>query len=221
MSKQSELNAAYRAVRKNYLRNLRSMERRGYVFEGDMRPSIPKRITEGSIRRLQRMNERRYDHAYYADPETGEVLGKGKRTRFIEQSLASKRAWQRRKANDARETIDQLAGAMGYETEQAETGGSTSRFFGRLMDIMEEVEDRAAKDDLYAIAAGTYLDEKWEDIQQAIQFVAYYGSIEAAPGRLVDWLIVHVRQLQGQAVTQEDMMLAGLLSDDADYYPTE
>ena len=43
MSKQSELNALYRSVRSNYLRNIRSMENRGYNFDKNPRPAIPKR----------------------------------------------------------------------------------------------------------------------------------------------------------------------------------
>lgn len=219
MSKQSELNAAYRAVRSNYLRNIRSMERRGYVFERGMRPSIPKRITEGSIRRLQRLNEGRYSHAYLVDPNTGEVLAKGKRAQGLERSLASQRAAQTRRANRAREEIEQFAGAMGYETEQADPEGSTARFFGQQMDIIKDISERSRYDDQYAIERAAMLNEKWQDIQQALEYIANYGSIEQAPDRLVHWLIVAIRDLQGEPVTQEDMIAAGMFSEDADYYP--
>lgn len=219
MSKQSELNAAYRAVRSNYLRNIRSMERRGYVFERDMRPSIPKRITEGSIRRLQRLNEGRYSHAYLVDPNTGEVLAKGKRAQGLERSLASQRAAQTRRANRAREEIEQFAGAMGYETEQADPEGSTARFFGQQMDIIKDIAERSRYDDQYAIERAAMLNEKWQDIQQALEYIANYGNIEQAPDRLVHWLIVAIRDLQGEPVTQEDMIAAGMFSEDADYYP--
>lgn len=219
MSKQSELNALYRSVRSNYLRNIRSMERRGYVFERDMRPSIPKRITEGSIRRLQKLNQGRYNHAYLIDPNTGEVLAKGKRAQGLERSLANQRAAQTRRANRARAEIEQFAGAMGYETEQAEEGGTTARFFGQQMDIIKDISERSRYDDWYAIERAAMLREKWNDIQQALEYIANYGNIEQAPDRLVHWLIVAIRDLQGEPVTQEDMIAAGMFSEDADYYP--
>ena len=216
MSKQSELNALYRSVRSNYLRNIRSMENRGYNFDKNPRPAIPKRITEGSIRKLQRLNENRYNNAYIV---TEDGIARGRAARAIERSLANQRAAQTRRANRARQEIDQFAGAMGYETEQAEAGGTTARFFGQQMEIIKDISERSRYDDQYAIERAAMLSEKWQDIQQALEYIAKYGNIEQAPDRLVHWLIVEIRNLQGEPVTQEDMIAAGMFSEDADYYP--
>ena len=125
MSRQSELNAAYRSARSNYLSNLRSMESRGYEFDRNMRPDIPKRITEGSIRRIQNLNQNRYRHASY-NGYTGE---EGRRQ---ERKEARERAKLHRQAEEALIKLDQLAGAMQFQTEQASPGGTTEasvRFF--------------------------------------------------------------------------------------------
>ena len=216
MSKQSELNALYRSVRSNYLRNIRSMENRGYNFDKNPRPAIPKRITEGSIRKLQRLNENRYNNAYIV---TEDGIARGRAARAIERSLANQRAAQTRRANRARQEIEQFAGAMGYETEQAEAGGTTARFFGQQMEIIKDISERSQYDDQYAIERAAMLSEKWQDIQQALEYIANYGNVEQAPDRLVHWLVVAIRDLQGEPVTQEDMIAAGMFSEDADYYP--
>ena len=60
-----ELRQEYMRLRHNLQQNVRRMEKRGYSFDEDYVPSIPKRITEGSLRRLKSLNEKRYDKAEY------------------------------------------------------------------------------------------------------------------------------------------------------------
>lgn len=223
MSKQSELNKAYRAARENYLRNLRSLENRGYIFDRDMRPAIPKKITAGSVRRIEKMNQGRYNHAYLVDPDTGEVLGKGKQAKKIERSLASKRGWKTRKANEARTTLRQLAAAMQYETEDAEPGGTVEAFFNQMMGSVEEILDQAEDDDDYAINAAEVIERQWSEIQDALEILGRYGDIEGAPQYFVDRIVLVIREAQGRPVTQEDMRMVGMLGEgmEPDYYPKE
>ena len=220
MSKQAELNKAYRAARENYFRNLRSMENRGYNFDRDMRPAIPKRITEGSIRRIEKMNRDRYNHAYIVT-ETG--IAKGKEAQKIERSLASKRGWKTRKANEARTTLRQLAAAMQYETEDAEPGGTVEAFFSQMMGSVEEIIDQAEDDDDYAIHAADVIERHWSEIQDALEILGRYGDIEGAPQYFVDRIVLVIREAQGRSVTQEDMRMVGMLGEDMepDYYPKE
>lgn len=60
---QRKLEKSYRQVRQNLQRNVRRMMGRGYAFSDGFIPEIPKRITQASVRRLQRLNEQRYAKA--------------------------------------------------------------------------------------------------------------------------------------------------------------
>lgn len=213
MSKQSELNAVYRQVRSNYLRNIRSMESRGYEFDRDMRPDIPKRITEGSIRRIQKLNQNRYQRASYNGY-------KGEEARRAERADAARRAKLRKQGDEARLTLDQLGAALVFEVEQARPGGTTETFLNGLVQDIEGVIEQAESDDAFAIQAASTFEASWDEIQRAIEIIEYYKNIEDAPGYLVDRLVMLIRQVQGKTVTQEDMQMVGDLSE-ADYYPTE
>lgn len=214
MSKQSELNALYRSVRSNYLRNLRSMENRGYVFDKDPRPKIPKRITEGSIRNIERLNRNRYNRA------TRNGL-RGEAAKRQERAEVKERARLHKQADEARVNIDQLAAAMLFQTEQADPGGSTERFFASLMDDVEGIAKRAETDDAYAIMASDILSENWDEIQTALEILALYKDVEDAPGDIVDRLVIIIRKAQGKTITQEDMRMVGTIGEDPDYYPKE
>lgn len=88
MSSQSELNKAYNRARRNALARMKTAEKKyGYVFE-DILPDKPKKITEASIRRLekytvdyvrqkyvqspieQELDERRMERERYKDDNT-------------------------------------------------------------------------------------------------------------------------------------------------------
>ncbi len=217
--KQAMLNAQYRAVRSNYLRNIRSMEQRGYVFDRDVRPDIPKKITPGSIRRLEKLNKNRYDHAYLVDPNTGEVLGKGQYARTVERQRAAKKSAKSRAANEARSKLDQMVAAIAHEMEGAEPGSSVEGFFNQILQDLEGIVSEAETNDELAIHAAYIIDENWDDIQDAIEIISRYEDIESAPFYYVDKLIMIVRAAQGRAVTQEDMRMAGNFGEEPDYYP--
>lgn len=214
MSKQSELAKAYRSARANYLRNVRSMQNRGYVFDKDPIPKIPKRITEGSIRNIQRLNQRRYNKA------TRNGL-RGDAARKEERREAAERAKLRKQADEARITLDQLAAAMLFEVEQAPPGGSTEIFLNNLMNDVESIVETAESDDAYAIKAANVLEDNWDEIQKAIEIIEYYKDVEDAPGNVVDRLVIIIRKAQGKTVSQEDMRMAGTIGEDPDYYPKE
>ena len=214
MTKQAQLNAAYRSARENYLRNVRSMENRGYVFDKDPRPKIPKRITEGSIRNIERLNRNRYNRA------TRNGL-RGEAAKRQERVEAKERARLHKQADEARVNIDQLAAAMLFQTEQADPGGSTERFFASLMADVEGIAKRAETDDAYAIMASDILTENWDEIQSALEIIALYKDVEDAPGDIVDRLVIIIRKAQGKSITQEDMRMVGTIGEDPDYYPKE
>lgn len=52
----TETRKEYNRIRKNLLARIRRMKKAGYEFPENIVPNIPKRVTEGSIRRLKRIN---------------------------------------------------------------------------------------------------------------------------------------------------------------------
>lgn len=65
----------YRKERRRIQQFLRRAEKRGYLFEEDILPPIPKAITKASVRRLAKLKpDFLYSHAHYVDPTTGEYM---------------------------------------------------------------------------------------------------------------------------------------------------
>lgn len=52
----TEIRKEYNRTRKNLLARIRRMKKAGYEFPENLVPNIPKRVTDGSIRRLERIN---------------------------------------------------------------------------------------------------------------------------------------------------------------------
>lgn len=80
MSKQNELLKLYNKQRKRIRAAIRRERSRGYVFVDEPIPQKPKKITAGSIRRLEKITPEvlRKKAEYFVDVETGEVLPKPK-----------------------------------------------------------------------------------------------------------------------------------------------
>lgn len=74
-SKASKVVSEYRRIRRNFLARVRAWSKRGFIFSDDVIPSIPKRITQGSINRLNKINKNleKYQKAY-VDFNTGELF---------------------------------------------------------------------------------------------------------------------------------------------------
>lgn len=105
--KPNETTIAYRKERANVLRRVRRLKARGYNLEISI-PSIPKKITEASIRNLQKFSTSYlYEHATYkqvlpAVPGVSEsqvVIVSGKKGRYIEREKATKKAQRTRYVN--------------------------------------------------------------------------------------------------------------------------
>lgn len=88
----------YRKERSRIQRFIKRAEKRGYVFEDNIIPDIPKNITPGSIRRLQKLTPKElYSRAHKLDYETGEVIP-GQVGRDIERSQSARKSAQTRKS---------------------------------------------------------------------------------------------------------------------------
>lgn len=143
------------------------MEKEGAWFNQPMIPNRPKRITKGSIRKLERMNTQgyRYSRARIKDPKTGQTLkfstyAKNKR------SEASKKGWitHRKKEEPADgERINRLdsimqefmLGAGGkiparqeYLDMIAEIRSDVMRVYNMWMNMLDETNDPDKYDSL-------------------------------------------------------------------------
>lgn len=74
-SKVSKVVTEYRRIRRNFLARVRAWSKRGFIFSDDVIPAIPKKITQGSINRLNKVNKNleKYQKAY-VDFNTGELF---------------------------------------------------------------------------------------------------------------------------------------------------
>lgn len=99
-AKQQAINKAYAKERNRLKSFVRRAEKRGYSFPDTLIPSIPKRKTEASIRKLKKLTKDvLYSKATYGGEATfGEIVS-GKEGLNLEQKLRAKKASETRKAN--------------------------------------------------------------------------------------------------------------------------
>lgn len=104
------LKEQYFKERNRILRFIRDAKKRGYYWEGEPVPAIPKKITPASIRRLKKITpDSLYDKAKYKDKKTGEILT-GKQRRFQERTAAAKKAAKTKARTKARERMYKTQG---------------------------------------------------------------------------------------------------------------
>ena len=64
----------YRKERRRIQNAMNRLEKQGYVLQGDLLPSVPKKVTQASINRLKKINtEAIYKKSVRLDTETGET----------------------------------------------------------------------------------------------------------------------------------------------------
>nr|DAG33426.1 MAG TPA: hypothetical protein [Bacteriophage sp.] len=96
-TKKSQLLKEYNKERSRIKRFIRSAEKRGYVFEPNLIPPKPKKITSGSIRRLAKIRPAQlYNKAYAISTVTGQPITVQQRKREIREEAARK-AWETRR----------------------------------------------------------------------------------------------------------------------------
>lgn len=99
-AKQQAINKAYAKERNRVKSFVRRAKKRGYSFPESIIPSIPKRKTEASVRKLKKLTkEVLYSKATYGGEATyGEIVS-GKEGLKLERHLRAKRAYETRKKN--------------------------------------------------------------------------------------------------------------------------
>lgn len=86
-------------IKKEYMRQrrriqayIRRNEKKGFIFKTDTLPEIPKRITSGSIRRLEKLTpEKLLQKSKYIDMETGEIIPGKQGKKLIQQESKQRR----------------------------------------------------------------------------------------------------------------------------------
>ena len=97
-AKQQSINKAYAKERNRIKSFVRRAEKRGYSFPESIIPSIPKRKTEASIRKLKKLTkEVLYSKASYGGEATSGEIVSGKEGLKLERQLRAKRASETRK----------------------------------------------------------------------------------------------------------------------------
>lgn len=100
--KQTPAEKAYNRERRRIQRQITRMSQRGYDVPENILPPRPKRITEASVRRLQKITTPKlYERSRYIDLETGELLTGTEGRRLERQATARRAAETRRQRREA------------------------------------------------------------------------------------------------------------------------
>lgn len=98
----------YRKHRERIRRFIKRNEKRGFVFEGSVLPSIPKKITKASVRRLAKLTpEELYKKSSYVSRETGEVVEQSEARKMLRRLSAKKAGDTRKKKKEVTNRKDE------------------------------------------------------------------------------------------------------------------
>lgn len=101
--KQTESEKQYSKQLKRVKQFIRMAEKRGYVFEENVIPERPKKVTKASVRKLERLTpEKLYKKALYLDEATGEIEEAQKRRKEERKQSAKKAAKTRKERQKAK-----------------------------------------------------------------------------------------------------------------------
>lgn len=208
----------YMKERKRIQSSFSRLRRMGYIETGKFNmPAIPKRITEGSIRRLEKINiDKIYDYFEYLDYETGE-LEPAKKER---QRRRSRKGVKRKPKNKKYMSLDEvisgnLLSTYGYSddfiSEILTKIEEIKSYNFKRVDMEQEVLDFVSKFDraVTAIIASVYLSADGLD-----RIVENTGAIID----LLDKAIYMFYRGQGDEVMSEMFeLITGEPQEDADY----
>ena len=178
---QSPVEKAYNRERNRIKRFIREAEKRGYRFSDFSIPDKPKKITEASIRRLQKYNPKYlYEKATFLDPDTGEIVS-GRRGRQIERKESARKAKETRRIKRiyGNLTPEEIAEREARQMERHLRGEDTEEYrkqkdeeIQRLQDELAELQERLRK------LTGEEPDEgiSEEPDEWIPEFGTYYGD---------------------------------------------
>lgn len=129
--KPSAVTLEYRKKRKLLMQRVRRMRERGFEIPDEVIPKIPKKITLGSVRRLERLTTQEIaKKSTYYDVETGEVVEGRKALAHRRRAAAEKAAVTRRRnarSAKARELEEEEGEEPSYSTPSATTKTVSAR----------------------------------------------------------------------------------------------
>lgn len=140
--KQSSLHNEYIKQRKRIQSFIRRAEKRGYTFTKQVLPSIPKKITQASVRRLSKLTPKElYKSTEYIDYTTGEVLTHQQRQKQVrlqavekrKQTIAQKKKQKPSSINWYKQAVDNFK----FQLKQVDGIGS-HKIASWLFDMLEK-----------------------------------------------------------------------------------
>lgn len=100
---QSEVEKLYAKQLKRIKQFIRRAEKRGFIFEEDVIPQNPKKVTKASVRKLEKLTpEKLYKKSLYLEESTGEIEEAQKRRKEERKQSAKKAAKTRKERQKAR-----------------------------------------------------------------------------------------------------------------------
>ncbi len=210
MARLSDLHKAYMRERRRIQSYLRRYKKLGVEFDYEL-PNIPKKITEGSIRRLKKTTPKELQRkAYIATPETGEVI-------------TGRKAIQT--AKHARQVDIVLQNIENMINQWSPQGNWTSSFVavkeGDKNTVKKILEGAIARDGREAVAKR--IEGRAERINELVQYVLYAsGSREHHFGTGRNQVNIDLVELSGyingRSLTAEEAMLVQAQVDEYRYF---
>lgn len=206
---QSPVEKAYNRERNRIKRFIREAEKRGYRFSDFSIPDKPKKITEASVRRLQKYNPKYlYEKATFLEPDTGEIVS-GQRGRQIERKRAALKAQITvghkravRQEQEMEQLLRSLHGEDTAEYREAKLKEQEEKLkeMERLQEQIDELQERLRK------LAGKEPDVDINEEPDALD----YETAESIKERIE----------RGDYVPDEADMIIDNVVDDIDYMET-
>lgn len=183
------IKSEYNKTRKLLQQKIRRLQKRGYIFEDDFIPKVPKRPTESSINRLKKLSQDVYKKSKYIDTETGEILT-GQEGKKLERQKSALKSKQTRKSKKEFWSTDITPIPSNYERQKneyarfadtviAEYKRQISAFPAKVASIVLNALDRAIEKAGKTVVA-MRLESSAESLSNYLNNVGLFGDSIAA-----------------------------------------
>lgn len=185
----SSLVAEYRHERKMVLQRKRRLEKKGFVFQDDIIPAVPKKVTAGSVRRLKKLTPKKLQEMGTLKTEEGKSLtGAGARLKYQQKYKAQRKATRKKrkkqKGIELRKIARETAKESGFPTTEKviKTIETEEDLKTYLMDIeeflanKERAEESNVNDGFEELEAEN-LEDNWL-VSHGVGFREYPGEAD-------------------------------------------
>lgn len=195
-SRKSEAQLELERQAKQHIRRIkrfiRSAEARGYTFPDSVVPKLPKRVTEATIRRLDKIRpDYLYKKAVYTSPEGVKVSGTKRRTQ--ERSEQARKAAETRR----RRFIEERNAAPGIKGEAPQ---EATFALNTIEDILYVIDNREIKESWWAHKRdplGQYKEEDANRLRSVLEQAIAEQGRDAVAARIAE-----NAQAIGELITQ-------------------